>query len=207
MTTQTSATFARRTLRRDRRRLIRFSVPMALSLTVLVACSSGEGMFGPGDGDRGNSPRTDVPNELLGAWYTGNVSPSSFYNPNTGLGWTSGYGTGEFYRFSEDGEYEFGWMASSFAWGCGTRSLVYLRGTVEVDEAASTITVHPTSGRALEERGCPEHRDERELSDDELEDFKDVLTYGFAEDEFGTMKLWMRGADHGEVLGYLPEDE
>ncbi len=72
-----------------RRMLLRPAAGAALSLLLLAACSGG-------------TPRTPVPNELVGAWYNGTVSDINFVDWSVGS-WDNGGGTGNMYRFSPDG--------------------------------------------------------------------------------------------------------
>jgi hypothetical protein len=91
---------------------------LALCIALLPACGSGDGPSGPGDD--GNSPRTAVPDELVGQWYSGNVSPTDYYNPNTGSWSGAGYGEGVLYKFTRDGHYEFAFQLTSRLYDCYT---------------------------------------------------------------------------------------
>jgi hypothetical protein len=177
---------------------------LAVSLAGATACSSGDGALGPASGDDndfGDGPRSEVPNELVGTWYTGGVSPTQFYNPHTGSFGSPGYGNGLFYTFTPDGGFVKGFQLSSSLYGCGTITLVYIRGTVTVDE--SSFDIHPSSGEMLEQNTCSNTSEERPI---DLEAEAETLAYEVGVDESGDPVLYVETSDgYTGVLRYQGE--
>lgn len=116
----------------------------------LAACKKDDALSGDGDGIS-NTPRTAVPAELTGMWYSGTIGLINFYNPSTGQ-WANGRGMGQFYVFNADGTFEFGWQANLNNYGCSTIGMRYLRGTVVVE--GNTLTLYDNTGRAKGEYTC-----------------------------------------------------
>jgi hypothetical protein len=180
------------------------SVCLMLASLLLAACGGGGGSDGPTDPGDGNSPRTDVPAALAGTWYNGNVSPTNFYNPSTGSWGSPGYSDGMFFTFTRDGRFEKGVQLASSLYGCSTNTMFYIRGTVTVDEAAETISLHPTYARAVEERACPEHTSQERPLD--LAEEAMTYRYGFGTDDYGAYKLWLLRPTWSSWAAFTPSE-
>ena len=139
-------------MRSTQLRTLLFTV-LAVSSIAIVGCSKKEGdPTSSEDGNGfGNTPRTPVPQELVGTWFSGTIGLTNFYNPSNGQ-WTSGRGFGMFYKLNSDGTYEYGWQGQVTYYGCTTAGLVFKKGTVVVSD--SMLTLHSTYGRARGEYTC-----------------------------------------------------
>lgn len=175
------------------------------SALLLAACGSKDGgPTGPSDGPPGDGaegPGTPVPAELLGTWYTGNVSSVNFFQPSTGH-WDNAGGTGLFYSIKADGTYEFGWRLYSQLYSCSMTVLVYKSGTVEVDPAGGSLVLHPTYGRMHSEDNC--NSDGNYDKDAPLDE--ETVLYELGQDDYGNLVLLLRYPD-GEASAFYPQDE
>jgi hypothetical protein len=136
------------TPRRPRRAL----AAVLASLT-LGACAA-DAVTGAGNGGTvGGAVGGRVPSELVGRWYTGDVSSLTFYGQSTGS-WANAYGNGLSLTFRADGTFESGYLMSATSYGCTSKAFQFQEGTVRVDEAARTYTVRVTRGTAKGEDNC-----------------------------------------------------
>jgi hypothetical protein len=181
-------------LHRMRRANVRRTLTAALCVIAVVACGGGDGAAGPAGG---GGPRTRVPDELVGTWFSGDVSPTEFYNPHTGHWGGNGYGQGVFYRFSADGSYEYGYQNWSELYGCGTQTMFYVKGTMEVDETVRVFVLHPTSAKRFERNTCAGTETEVNYRDEGESDYYQVRV---ADD--GTIELWTRYTDGSDDRWY-----
>jgi hypothetical protein len=186
-------------VRRAKRWVAVATLPVALCLTTLAACAAGDGAAGPG----GGSPRTRVPDELVGSWYSGNVSPTEFVDPNTGHHLGNGYGKGLFYTFNADGTFEEGFQRFSNLYDCGTLTFIYVKGTVTVDESTSTLELHPTSAKIVEQNSCNGYNDSHAVQWD-----PERIAYRRGTDEYGATALWMLWMpdDDSEWTAFHPKE-
>lgn len=139
-------------------------------------------------------PGVDVPASIAATWQTGSVSSVNFFNASTGQ-FSSPTGTGLFYRFDHDGEYEKGMLLQSSLYGCTMTVVFYERGIVTAVEGSLdegwTLQLHPTYGRQRSRDTCVAANNfERphELADETLIAF-------LGQDEYGYEALFMRWPD------------
>ena len=187
--------------RRPRSRSLRAAAALALCLTVLPGCGSdgGGGPSGPsGPSDNPTTPRTAVPDELVGQWYSGDVSPTDYYNPNTGHWSGAGYGKGMLYTFTRDGRYEFAFQLASRLDSCYTLTLFYVRGTMTVDEAAGVFQLHPGTAKRIERSNCGGGNGDAAYEDD-----GESVFYEVHEADDGTLELFTRPTDGSYGWGKL----
>jgi hypothetical protein len=167
---------------------------LTLCITLFTAaCGGSDRAAGPGAGVGGgddNSPSSRVPDELVGAWYAGDVSPTEFYDPNTGSWGGQGYSEGVYYRFAADGHYDFGYQLASELYGCGTRTLFYVTGTMTVDETAGVFELHPTSAKKIEQNSCSGKNTETPFEGEGESNYYEVR-----QDDAGHVQLWVRATD------------
>jgi hypothetical protein len=161
----------------------------ALCLAALLACSAG----GSGDGPSapagaGATPSTRVPDELVGTWYSGDVSPTQFYNPSTGQWGGSGYSKGLFYTFTADGRYEYGLQLTSQLYGCGTLTQFYVTGTIAVNTSARSYTLHPAAAKRLERNTCAGTQTESRYAETGESNYYQVRVGGDGAEELLTRK-------------------
>lgn len=129
------------------------SLLIALLALSLAACNKKDGdlIGSEGESGIGNTPRTAVPQSMVGLWFTGTIGFTNFYNPTNGQ-WTSGRGLGMFYKLNADGSFEYGWQGQITNYGCTTSGMVFKKGTVTVSD--SVVTLYDTYGRAKGEYTC-----------------------------------------------------
>ncbi len=118
---------------------------------LFAACQKGSNNpVSPGNAI-GSTPRTEVPGELVGTWYNGSVSLTNFFNPTTGE-WSNAVGNGSFYRFYQNGTFEFGWQMHVSLYGCTNTGMVYRRGTVVVQD--SVLVLYDQYARVMGQDNC-----------------------------------------------------
>jgi hypothetical protein len=139
-------------------------------------------------------PGVDVPAAIATTWQTGTVSSVNFFNASTGQ-FSSPTGTGLFYRFDSDGNYEKGMLLQSSLYGCTMTVVFYERGTVTTVEGSLdegwTLQLHPTYGRQRSRDTCVASNNfekPHQLADETL------ITF-LGTDEYGYETLFMRYAD------------
>jgi len=108
-----------------------------ISLSLAAACDADGG--GPGGGPA--TPRSPLPAELVGAWFTGTLSSIQYYDRVTGQ-WQNPSGSGFYFIFEADGRYETGAVIDSTVSGCNMRLLGTETGTVTRDEDLLTVYRH-----------------------------------------------------------------
>lgn len=104
-----------------------------LAASLLAACTD--------DGSSPDTPRSAVPAELAGAWFTGNLSSFQYYDEQTGE-WQNPSGSGFYFILDEDGDYETGAVIDSTVAGCTMRLLGTEVGTVTVADDQLTVYRH-----------------------------------------------------------------
>ena len=150
-------------------------------------CGGGSDATGPGGG--GGTPRTTVPAELVGTWYHGSVSPSSFYDPGSGH-WDSAYGEGMFYSLTADGRFEFGYRIYTSSYGCNSVAMFWKTGTVAVDQGTGSFTLYPSRAVLHSTDDC---RSEWNYTKNIPKD-PETLYWQFGDDGYGTAALLLASA-------------
>lgn len=87
-----------------------------------------------------HTPRTQVPEELVGHWHTGNVTRLGFYDP-TGGNFSESGENGSFLNFGNEGFFEAGGIMRSSWHGCAREVYSFKKGTVTV--LGNTVTLYP----------------------------------------------------------------
>jgi hypothetical protein len=171
--------------RLPRGRRARLAGAAALALTLAACGGSDAGATGPGDGHGSR-----VPDELVGKWYSGTVSPSNYYDPSTGHWGGQGYTSGVMYTFTPDGHYVMAYQTTSELYDCGTLTLFYVKGNMTVDASRAIYELHPTSAKRIERSNCGGGN-----SDSEFEDDGESGYYEVAQAEDGSIWLLTRPLD------------
>lgn len=123
------------------------SVLRAATISTFTAAMIGAVALTAACGDGGvelTTPRSELPEPLVGDWFTGTLSSIQYYDRDTGE-WQDPSGEGFYYVFSPDGEYETGAIIDSTVSGCHMRLLGNEFGTVTTDGPfadAGTLTVY-----------------------------------------------------------------
>jgi hypothetical protein len=113
-----------------------------------------------------DTPRTDVPQALVGKWYSGTVSSVDFYDPGSGS-WGDPSGNGLFLTLVADGTFSSGYGQQVTLYDCETSSFFYKAGTVTV--TGTDLTLYPNSGSKHYLAICsPSLNEDRGLNPDEL---------------------------------------
>ena len=196
---------------RLRRALALFAAPAMLCLAAPVACTADDGPAAPsGDSGGTGSPSPNpspgpspgptsgrIPGELVGTWYSGDVSPTQFYNPNTGQWGGSGYSKGLSYTFTADGSYQFALQLSSQLYGCGTQTLFYATGTITVSASGPSYTLRPKTTKRVERNSCAGTETTASYADDGESNYYQVRT-----GTDGGQELWTRNTDGSDPNWY-----
>jgi len=163
--------------------LFTLSFCLFLLISGLNGCSEDSTGISDGNGTP-QAPRTNIPEQLVGSWTTGNISSVNFFNPNTGS-WSSPSGVGMFYKLTQDGYYEKGVLLQSSLYGCTSTFFAYNRGTVTVE--GNKIAFYPSYGRIKSEDNCVEGNNYEKS--DELS--PETLIWELGTDDFGNEALWL----------------
>ncbi|UJR87344.1 MULTISPECIES: hypothetical protein [Sandaracinus] len=86
-----------------------------------------------------DTPRSGVPAEIAGEWFTGTLSTIQYYNRDNGE-WLDPSGEGFYFILDPDGFYETGAVITSTVAGCTMRLLGTEVGTVVIE--GDEVTVH-----------------------------------------------------------------
>ena len=99
-----------------------------------------------------DTPRSSVPAPLRGEWFTGTLSTIQYYDRDTGV-FQNPSGSGFYFIFYPDGDYETGAVIDSTVAGCTKRLLGNEFGTLTVDgndltvyRAQITVSITDTCG-------------------------------------------------------------
>lgn len=165
------------------RLFIRFFSLVPMMALVLLSLSCKKSPTKATDSDP--KPRTFVPVALVGEWQSGTVSSVNFYNPATGT-WAPPSGTGMFFNFKADGNYEKGVLLQSSLYGHSSTFYAYNRGSFTVQD--NQIILYPPYGRIKSvDSWIAENNYEKA---DELS--SETMLWEKGVDEYGLETLWLR---------------
>jgi hypothetical protein len=155
-------------------------------LAILTACS---GSTGP------DTPRTPFPAQLVGTWYSGDVSSTNYIVDNS---WDNAYGNGLAFKFRSDGTFESDYEQYTNAEdGCAMEAFEYQAGTATI--ADSIITLYVSSGDASTTNTCGSN------TDNPVPKKTLYLVYQFAPDNTGAVQLFLRELKQpGQWLEFAP---
>ncbi|MCB9560283.1 MAG: hypothetical protein H6708_07725 [Kofleriaceae bacterium] len=169
---------------------------MRTSLLLAALLGATLAATGCSDSDDGvDSPRSDVPAPLAGAWFTGTLSTLDYYDATTDT-WVDRPGEGFFVVIDGDGGYETGAIIDTTAGGCTTRLLGDEVGTVTVAGDQLTVYRHWVKTRVTSTCGDDGERTEGEAtrqltwSVDRDGDGVEWLTLTHADDATETYHRW-----------------
>lgn len=147
----------------------------ALSLTILggaAACGADEAL----GSDAPSGGNTTTPQQLVGEWVHGLISPTSYHDAYNGRWVGSAYGTSVIFKFRPDGKYEQSILIQTSAYNCRTQVFIYNEGRATFD--GPTIRVYPTAGTVKARDTCvPANNFDR--ADDIARKKGDVYTWRF----------------------------
>lgn len=93
-----------------------------------------------------NTPRTEVPDELVGSWLSGSFAMSNWWSYNGSQYAGNPYTRSVAFKFDKNGTAEFYLAIATFNGSCRTEGFTYFKGTVAFDEGAQSFTFHPQKG-------------------------------------------------------------
>jgi hypothetical protein len=93
-----------------------------------------------------DTPRSQVPGELLGKWLNGTFSMSNWYSYDGKQYLGNPYTRSSAFDFKKNGEAEFFQVIKTFNGMCSTEGFTTLKGTVQFNESNRSFTFHPQSG-------------------------------------------------------------
>lgn len=94
----------------------------------------------------------DLPAELVGSWRHGRISPTNFWNDQTGAYAGNAYGMSDYYEFTAGGSYKRMTYIYTQMYSCRTQTWTEVRGTLTAD--AGRFTLRPTEGRYQVANSC-----------------------------------------------------
>jgi hypothetical protein len=98
---------------------------------------------------------------IVGSWFWGTVSSTSYYNESTGI-WADPSGGGLKYTFNPDGTYEGNFLFQNTFYSCSTRIFSFTQGTYSLEDQLLTLT--PTLDKTKSEDDChPSKNYEKDL--------------------------------------------
>ncbi len=145
----------------------------ALGALLYATAACGAAVMDPGELD---TPRSELPSRLAGAWYTGTLSSLEHYD-TVNQKWVDRGGSGFYYIFGADGSYESGAVIDSTVAGCTVRLLGKEIGTVTLE--GETMTAHRAWVRTHATNSCGQSGEHEEGP--ETTSFR----WELGEDEFG----------------------
>jgi len=159
-----------------------------LGLVFTAACG---GSTGAGEPEL-ETPRSALPPELAGEWFTGTLSSIQYYDQTTGV-WQDPSGEGFYFVLGADGSYETGAVIDSTVGNCRMRLLGKEIGTVTLDGADLTVYRHWVKTHVANSCGNDGERTQGQATR--------AVSWGIETDDSGLDWLVMTG-DDGSVERY-----
>jgi len=132
--------------------LLRNALCLAIAAAIITNFAACGGDSSTSPGGVGDTPRTDTPSELVGTWVHGLISPTDFYDANSGEWIDNAYGTAVLFTFTADGRYTQDILIKTSAYSCRTQVFIHDEGTTAID--GNEIRVYPTKGRVISRDNC-----------------------------------------------------
>lgn len=137
----------------------------------------------PGNGG-GDTPRSEVPDEMVGKWLNGNFSMTDWYD-YTGSWTGNAYERSTAFDLKKNGDASFFLIVQTYDGYCRTQGMTDLQGTVKFDEANHSFTLYPQQGRYRGFYSCQSDRNfDRAAGADELK----AATYYYSFETIGGVK-------------------
>ena len=162
-------------------------VLMLLTLLLAACGSTPSPTPAPGNGS--------LHTELVGDWFTGNISSIQFYNPTTGS-WAAPNGEGFYFIFKADGTYEEGAVINSTQYNCTIQLLGRAVGTAEV--SGNTLTLHQKNRKVHVTNTCSG------VGDNEVGAGDSVYSYEIKNDANGNYGLFLTQSDGTPYNTFYP---
>lgn len=160
------------------------SSPLPIPTGPLFPLPSTDPLDTPSGGGTGVEP----PAEIVGSWYTGDVSDIGYVDPNTGS-YSVGGSEGVGYAFAPDGTWQYGFLITSSLYGCTMRVMVFRTGVVAAVDAPTHLVSPDTQVSQMHsEDDCVESNN----YDRELEPDDETIIWERTTDEYGEVLL-LRG--------------
>jgi hypothetical protein len=151
--------------------------------------------------DYGKGPRTQVPTALQGNWMYGNFSMTEYWNQNPADYLGNAFEMAVAFTFHADGTYDHYFTSKTVSAGISTYHQSITKGTLEVDEASKTLTMHAVSAHYQQTRNgtVTENRDLRE---DEITK-KTIYHYELKTEPNGTPAIYLKMNGTGNAFPFL----
>jgi hypothetical protein len=94
----------------------------------------------------------NLPAELVGNWRYGRISPTNFWNDQTGTYAGNAYGMSDYYEIAAGGSYKRMTYIYTQAYNCRTQTWTEMEGTLTAD--AGRFTLAPAKGRYKVANNC-----------------------------------------------------
>lgn len=135
-----------------------------------------------------DTPRSEVPDALVGNWLSGTFAMSDWWSYDGSQYEGNPYSQSVAFKFLKNGDAEFFLALASFDGACRTEAFTYLKGTVKFDEANHSFTLYPQQGNYRGFYSCsPSRNFDRPAQKSELN--ASVFYYTIETDTNG--KEWM----------------
>ena len=146
-------------------------------LTLTASCQKGKDAVS-------NTPRaTDVPDEIAGTWYYGDVSSTEILSNGS---WSNAVGSGQSYTFRKDGTFEFGYRNYAMAGTCSNEGMAYRKGTFTVN--GNQITLYDNYAKIMEQHSCaPSQNYDRNMDKKSGE----IIVAQTGQDDYGNAGLYL----------------
>lgn len=148
--------------------------PVAAALILALFAGACDGAIE--DPSQLDSPRSQLPSSLAGAWFTGTLTSLEYYD-TAKHEWIDRGGAGFYYIFGEDGSYETGAVIDSTVAGCTVRLLGKEIGTITLEE--DVMTAHRAWVRTQATNSCGQSGENEEGPE------TTELRWSLEADEFG----------------------
>ncbi|MFO0747384.1 MAG: hypothetical protein U1F43_17205 [Myxococcota bacterium] len=118
-----------------------FVLPLFALTLFASACDADASDPGSGPGEGPDTPRSALPDAIVGDWFTGSLSSIQYYDQVTGE-WQDPSGSGFYFILGADGSYETGAVIDSTVSGCTMRLLGTEVGTMTAEGDVLTVYRH-----------------------------------------------------------------
>ena len=166
----------------------------------LVSCSKDEE-----DAFIADTPRSEVPDELVGQWLNGTFSMSNWWTYD-GTYAGNPYSSSRAFTLHKDGSAEFFQVIKTYNGSCATEAFSYFKGTVDFNNNTQSFTFYPQRGNFRGFYSCSgESNFDRSPTKEELKPF---TLYWNAEsdsnDQLWMVTRWNAGDPDSEASYFKP---
>lgn len=182
-----------------------------LLLVTMISCKKSGTVPEKPEGDFGNHPRTEVPDELVGYWIAGVSSISNFWGYDGSYkGPANEIAVG--YMLYKDGRAKQYFYYTSTSTYCRTQVLGYKEGTVKIDPIGKTFEMYYASGNYRSFNSCGTSNsagfgETKKYTSAELYPEKKMLMTNWSIQEVNGKKVLQVPLGDGEMQHYVKSTE